>query len=100
MEKTIGFESSGVAILTLSSVGEDDEGIYACVARNDAGIQEERVQVTVEDNDIDSEPVRGDISGKSLYLIIFFSLLLFENTTNFHGSRAFIWEFINFLNLF
>lgn len=66
-EKMIGSESSGVAILTLPSVEEADEGTYACVARNDAGIQEERIQVTVQDNDIDSEPVRGDISGKSSY---------------------------------
>lgn len=39
-----------------------DEGVYSCVARNTAGTTEERVMLTVdEDNNIG--PTRGDIPG-------------------------------------
>lgn len=58
----------GVSILSFSSFEESDEGTYVCIGRNDAGTTEERVQITLKDNDIpDSIPERGDTAGDILF---------------------------------
>lgn len=47
-------------VYSVSSVTEDDEGTYVCVARNPAGSTQERVMVYVDRNTV---PNRGDIPG-------------------------------------
>lgn len=45
-------------MLEIARFGAQDEGLYICEARNDAGTAEKRVQLV-----IDSVPSRGDIVG-------------------------------------
>lgn len=46
----------------ITRVTKSDEGMYSCIARNAAGSTEERILLTVdEDNNIG--PTRGDIPG-------------------------------------
>nr|XP_050845973.1 basement membrane-specific heparan sulfate proteoglycan core protein isoform X24 [Vespula vulgaris] len=50
------------AVYEIFSVSSDDEGSYSCQASNSVGIVEDRVQIRIEDNDIDSTPCRGDMT--------------------------------------
>ena len=47
-----------MAVFEITSASARDEDTYVCMARNDAGFTEERVQLMVE-----SYPTRGDILG-------------------------------------
>ncbi|XP_035741560.1 basement membrane-specific heparan sulfate proteoglycan core protein-like isoform X34 [Vespa mandarinia] len=49
------------AVYEIFSVSPDDEGSYSCQASNSVGIVEDRVQIRIEDNDIESTPCRGDM---------------------------------------
>ncbi|KAI4497448.1 hypothetical protein M0802_007459 [Mischocyttarus mexicanus] len=49
------------AVYEIFSVSTDNEGSYTCQASNSVGIVEDRVQIRIEDNDIDSAPCRGDM---------------------------------------
>lgn len=44
--------------------------MYTCVARNPAGITEERIELIVDDNEIDNDrgPERGDIGSQDIVL--------------------------------
>jgi hypothetical protein len=57
-------EARNVAILEIARFSPQDQGLYICEARNDAGVDQKRVQLA-----IDSVPNRGDIVGKSPILI-------------------------------
>lgn len=49
----------------ITHVTKADEGSYSCLARNAAGTMEERLHLTVEENEVTGgqNPNRGDISG-------------------------------------
>jgi hypothetical protein len=51
-------EARNVAILEIARFSPQDQGLYICEARNDAGVDQKRVQLA-----IDSVPNRGDIVG-------------------------------------
>jgi hypothetical protein len=48
------------AVYEITRVTKADEGSYSCLARNAAGTTEERLHLTVEENEV---PNRGDIPG-------------------------------------
>lgn len=50
-------------MLTIQPRDDDDEGTYSCFASSDAGNDEQRVYVTIDDNDGDRYPNRGDTPG-------------------------------------
>lgn len=50
---------SNMAVLEIARFSSQDEGLYICEARNDAGVSTKRIQLVV-----DSKPNRGDITGK------------------------------------
>lgn len=54
------------AVYEITRVTKADEGSYSCLARNAAGTTEERLHLTVEENEvIDGHfPGRGDIPGE------------------------------------
>jgi hypothetical protein len=52
-------EARNVAILEIARFSPQDQGLYICEARNDAGVDQKRVQLA-----IDSVPNRGDIVGE------------------------------------
>lgn len=56
-------DTVGVAMLTIRTLEDEDEGTYACFASSDAGNDEQRVYVSIEDNDVDRYPNRGDTPG-------------------------------------
>lgn len=58
-------EINQVAVYEITSVTKRDEGHYVCLGRNSAGAHEERVYLTVEEQD--RYPTRGDNPG--IYLI-------------------------------
>lgn len=49
----------------ITRVTKADEGSYSCLARNAAGTTEERLHLTVEENEVTGGqfPHRGDITG-------------------------------------
>jgi hypothetical protein len=53
------------AVYEITRVTKADEGSYSCLARNAAGTTEERLHLTVEENEVTGGqfPNRGDISG-------------------------------------
>ena len=53
------------AVYEITHVTKADEGSYSCLARNAAGTSEERLHLTVEENEVtDGQfPNRGDITG-------------------------------------
>jgi hypothetical protein len=54
------------AVYEIIRVTKADEGSYSCLARNAAGTTEERLHLTVEENEVIDNPFsgRGDISGE------------------------------------
>lgn len=54
-----------VAILEIDRFSQQDQGLYICEARNEAGVAEKRIQLVIQ-----SLPSRGDIVGKFVYIII------------------------------
>lgn len=54
------------AVYEITRVTKADEGSYSCLARNAAGTAEERLHLTVEENELTggSFPGRGDIPGR------------------------------------
>ena len=53
------------AVYEITRVTKADEGSYSCLARNAAGTMEERLHLTVEENEVNGGqfPNRGDIIG-------------------------------------
>jgi hypothetical protein len=53
------------AVYEITHVTKADEGSYSCLARNAAGSTEERLHLTVEENEVIGGhfPPRGDIPG-------------------------------------
>lgn len=53
------------AVYEITRVTKADEGSYSCLARNAAGTTEERLHLTVEENEVigGQFPNRGDITG-------------------------------------
>lgn len=56
-----------VAVHEITKVSLDDEGTYKCLGKNDAGVAEEILYLTVDDNSI---PSRGDITGKMFFCFL------------------------------
>jgi hypothetical protein len=52
-------------VYEITHVTKADEGSYSCLARNAAGTTEERLHLTVEENEVTGGqfPHRGDITG-------------------------------------
>jgi hypothetical protein len=52
-------------VYEITQVTKADEGSYRCLARNAAGTTEERLHLTVEENEVTGGhfPPRGDIPG-------------------------------------
>ncbi|XP_044727463.1 basement membrane-specific heparan sulfate proteoglycan core protein-like isoform X3 [Chrysoperla carnea] len=66
----VNVERQLTAVHEISAVTRDDQGLYTCVARNPAGITEERIELIVDDNEIDNDrgPERGDIGSQDIVL--------------------------------
>jgi hypothetical protein len=65
------------AVYEITRVTKADEGSYSCLARNAAGTTEERLHLTVEENEVGGIPFpgRGGITGE--YTDEFCSFLCF-----------------------
>jgi hypothetical protein len=57
------------AVYEITRATKADEGSYSCLARNAAGTTEERLHLTVEENEVIGGhfPGRGDIPGEYIY---------------------------------
>ena len=53
------------AVYEITRVTKADEGLYICLARTAAGTTEERLHLTVQENEVNGGqfPNRGDITG-------------------------------------